>query len=151
MCGDDAIWEYWHHTWCHKGNWHNQNRGMCTFAGTLRKWMFPCSDAINRNGWFTIELLFVTYISQWLGITSPFSVSALQTDEAYLPAASDWASCAGSEPHFRGYPCSVWITLHAITVNAYQMSQRSKHLSWNKMVSFLKNDAISLAVAQTKM
>ena len=31
--------------------------GTCALLwGTLRKWMFPCPDAINRNGWFRIEL-----------------------------------------------------------------------------------------------
>ena len=52
------------------------------------------------------------------------SCHIFQNDEAYLPPASDWVSCAGSEPRFRGYPCSVWMTFHAITVNAYKMALR---------------------------
>ena len=31
--------------------------------GTPQKWTFLCSDAKNRNGQFTIELLSVTYTS----------------------------------------------------------------------------------------
>ena len=64
---------------------------------------------------------FCEYISM-TAVTCDF-----QNDEAYLPPASDWVSCAGSEPRFRGYPCSVWMTFHAITVNAYKMSQRRRY------------------------
>ncbi|XP_053893469.1 sulfhydryl oxidase 1 [Malaclemys terrapin pileata] len=29
-----------------------------------------------------------------------------------------WVGCQGSEPHFRGYPCSLWILFHLLTVQA---------------------------------
>lgn len=30
----------------------------------------------------------------------------------------DYVACLGSEPHLRGYPCSLWTTFHTMTVNA---------------------------------
>uniref|UniRef100_A0A8C3IPI4 Sulfhydryl oxidase n=1 Tax=Chrysemys picta bellii TaxID=8478 RepID=A0A8C3IPI4_CHRPI len=29
-----------------------------------------------------------------------------------------WVGCQGSEPHFRGYPCSLWTLFHLLTVQA---------------------------------
>ncbi|KAJ7339518.1 flavin-linked sulfhydryl oxidase [Desmophyllum pertusum] len=34
-----------------------------------------------------------------------------------LPKKSNWVACLGSEPHFRGYPCSLWTLFHTLTVN----------------------------------
>ena len=28
----------------------------------------------------------------------------------------EWEGCAGSEPHFRGYPCSLWSLFHTLSV-----------------------------------
>ncbi|XP_059268690.1 sulfhydryl oxidase 1 [Mustela nigripes] len=30
----------------------------------------------------------------------------------------NWVGCQGSEPHFRGFPCSLWILFHFLTVQA---------------------------------
>ncbi|KAB0353843.1 hypothetical protein FD755_023463 [Muntiacus reevesi] len=32
----------------------------------------------------------------------------------------NWVGCQGSEPHFRGFPCSLWILFHFLTVQAAQ-------------------------------
>lgn len=29
-----------------------------------------------------------------------------------------WVGCQGSEPHFRGFPCSLWVLFHFLTVQA---------------------------------
>jgi len=34
-----------------------------------------------------------------------------------LPKKAKWVACAGSEPHYRGYPCSLWTLFHTLTVN----------------------------------
>lgn len=31
--------------------------------------------------------------------------------------SKEWIGCRGSLPHLRGYPCSLWTTFHALTVN----------------------------------
>ena len=30
----------------------------------------------------------------------------------------DWQACKGSEPHLRGYPCSLWTLFHTLLANA---------------------------------
>lgn len=34
-----------------------------------------------------------------------------------LPRKATWVACSGSEPHYRGYPCSLWTLFHTLTVN----------------------------------
>uniref|UniRef100_A0A8D1G7N2 Sulfhydryl oxidase n=1 Tax=Sus scrofa TaxID=9823 RepID=A0A8D1G7N2_PIG len=34
----------------------------------------------------------------------------------------NWVGCQGSEPHFRGFPCSLWILFHFLTVQASRQS-----------------------------
>lgn len=34
-----------------------------------------------------------------------------------LPKKAKWVGCAGSEPHYRGYPCGLWTLFHTLTVN----------------------------------
>lgn len=36
---------------------------------------------------------------------------------AYLPQQIQWRSCKGSEPKFRGFPCSLWTLFHTMTVD----------------------------------
>ena len=46
-------------------------------------------------------------------------VEALQ--ERYEPfntTSTSWVGCLGSDPKFRGYPCSLWQTFHSLTVGA---------------------------------
>ena len=41
--------------------------------------------------------------------------------EVYRPfeaTPSQWEDCRGSEPHLRGYPCSVWTSFHTMFTNA---------------------------------
>ncbi|KFD51430.1 hypothetical protein M513_07643, partial [Trichuris suis] len=36
-----------------------------------------------------------------------------------LPNETTWVGCKGSESRYRGYPCSVWMIFHLLTVQAY--------------------------------
>ncbi|CAD5113897.1 DgyrCDS3056 [Dimorphilus gyrociliatus] len=36
--------------------------------------------------------------------------------KSYVPKRIVWAGCSGSKPEFRGYPCSLWMTFHAMTI-----------------------------------
>lgn len=31
----------------------------------------------------------------------------------------DYVACKGSEPRYRGYPCSLWTLFHTLSVQAY--------------------------------
>ncbi|XP_023215806.1 sulfhydryl oxidase 2-like [Centruroides sculpturatus] len=48
----------------------------------------------------------------------------LQSKKAYLPPRRDWQGCKGSKPGFRGYPCSLWMLFHTLTVQAYYKYQK---------------------------
>ncbi|XP_023496417.1 sulfhydryl oxidase 1 [Equus caballus] len=37
---------------------------------------------------------------------------------AMIAKKVNWVGCQGSEPHFRGFPCSLWILFHFLTVQA---------------------------------
>lgn len=36
--------------------------------------------------------------------------------QSFLPETIEWHHCKGSEPKFRGYPCSLWTLFHVLTV-----------------------------------
>ncbi|CAL4064787.1 unnamed protein product, partial [Meganyctiphanes norvegica] len=38
-------------------------------------------------------------------------------ESSELPSVRSWVGCRGSFPRYRGYPCGLWTTFHAITVN----------------------------------
>ena len=38
--------------------------------------------------------------------------------QPFNETSSSWVGCLGSDPKFRGYPCSLWQTFHTITVGA---------------------------------
>ncbi|XP_067140926.1 sulfhydryl oxidase 2-like isoform X2 [Centruroides vittatus] len=48
----------------------------------------------------------------------------LQSKKAYLPPRRDWQGCKGSKPGFRGYPCSLWMLFHTLTVQAHYKYQK---------------------------
>ncbi|XP_016060499.1 PREDICTED: sulfhydryl oxidase 1 [Miniopterus natalensis] len=37
---------------------------------------------------------------------------------AVITKKVNWVGCQGSEPHFRGFPCSLWVLFHFLTVQA---------------------------------
>ncbi|ESP04514.1 hypothetical protein LOTGIDRAFT_237352 [Lottia gigantea] len=87
------------------------------FVSVLSKYL-PGRDEIKR---------FLQQVSDWLTtVTTVISggewvhgIDNLQDEMAYLPETTEWRGCKGSEPHYRGYPCSMWTLFHTLTVNAY--------------------------------
>lgn len=43
-------------------------------------------------------------------------------EDAVLAKKVNWIGCQGSEPHFRGFPCSLWVLFHFLTVQASRRS-----------------------------
>ncbi|KAF0880908.1 QSOX1 oxidase, partial [Crocuta crocuta] len=39
----------------------------------------------------------------------------------------NWVGCQGSEPHFRGFPCSLWLLFHFLTVQAARHNLEPSH------------------------
>lgn len=71
--------------------------------------------------------LFLSNVNQWLSTQSaPLTAQSwlqrlrsIQSNVAYVRESLHWTGCNGTLPQFRGYPCSLWMTFHAITVSAY--------------------------------
>ena len=42
----------------------------------------------------------------------------LDKHKPFNETVSSWVGCLGSDPKYRGYPCSLWQTFHTITVGA---------------------------------
>lgn len=43
--------------------------------------------------------------------------------DSILDEKVNWVGCQGSEPHFRGFPCSLWVLFHFLTVQASRYSE----------------------------
>ncbi|CAN7975311.1 unnamed protein product, partial [Ixodes persulcatus] len=47
---------------------------------------------------------------------------AAGSPDSRLPKMGPYVGCLGSRPGLRGYPCSLWVLFHSLTVNAYRAS-----------------------------
>ncbi|XP_008061557.1 sulfhydryl oxidase 1 isoform X2 [Carlito syrichta] len=73
---------------------------------------------------------FLHSVNEWLKkqqrkkIPYSFFKTALDNrkEGAVLAKKVNWVGCQGSEPHFRGFPCSLWVLFHFLTVQASQHS-----------------------------
>ncbi|KAL2771223.1 sulfhydryl oxidase 1 isoform b precursor, partial [Daubentonia madagascariensis] len=69
---------------------------------------------------------FLHSVNEWLKrqqrrkIPYSFFKTALDNrkEGAVLAKKVNWVGCQGSEPHFRGFPCSLWVLFHLLTVQA---------------------------------
>ncbi|KAM5295162.1 sulfhydryl oxidase 1 isoform 1-T1 [Glossophaga mutica] len=69
---------------------------------------------------------FLHSMSDWLRrqqrkkIPYGFFQTALENrkEGAVIAKKVNWVGCQGSEPHFRGFPCSLWVLFHFLTVQA---------------------------------
>ncbi|KAM7054873.1 sulfhydryl oxidase 1 isoform 1-T1 [Molossus nigricans] len=64
------------------------------------------------NGWLVRQ--------QRKKIPYGFFQAALENrkEGAVIMKKVNWVGCQGSEPHFRGFPCSLWVLFHFLTVQA---------------------------------
>uniref|UniRef100_T1JMP1 Sulfhydryl oxidase n=1 Tax=Strigamia maritima TaxID=126957 RepID=T1JMP1_STRMM len=69
---------------------------------------------------------YLTKLSLWMERSTDFVHEEFeqfnnetQSINVYLPQTPDWATCRGSRQGLRGYPCSLWLLFHSLTVSAY--------------------------------
>ncbi|ELU06152.1 hypothetical protein CAPTEDRAFT_227524, partial [Capitella teleta] len=70
------------------------------FLNRTHEWLQLQNGAITGQGWTR-------------------ALDSMQDELGYIPDRVEWTGCRGSESRFRGYPCSLWMTFHALTVSAY--------------------------------
>ena len=61
---------------------------------------------------FLLSFDFQTQVNNFL-----FTFIFSQTFDYYLPEEIKWRGCQGSKPHYRGFPCSLWVLFHSMTVH----------------------------------
>jgi thiol oxidase len=86
----------------------------------------------NTSAWLstqTAPLASTTWLQQ---------ISNTQTADAYVPNNLRWTWCQGSQPQYRGYPCSLWMTFHALTVNAYLQELNNPLYSPREVISSIR-------------
>uniref|UniRef100_K7FVK1 Thioredoxin domain-containing protein n=1 Tax=Pelodiscus sinensis TaxID=13735 RepID=K7FVK1_PELSI len=99
---------------------------------SLRSWYFPGRPFVRS---------FLRSVDSWLrsmrgsGITYQALERVLTNRRQVGHAELTWVGCQGSEPHFRGYPCSLWILFHVLTVQAAQHGDRGPHLPQDAVAS----------------
>uniref|UniRef100_A0A2K6F7R5 Sulfhydryl oxidase n=1 Tax=Propithecus coquereli TaxID=379532 RepID=A0A2K6F7R5_PROCO len=86
------------------------------FVAVLAKY-FPGSPLVQN---------FLHSVNEWLKRQQrkkiPYSLFKTALDNrkegAVLAEKVNWVGCQGSEPHFRGFPCSLWLLFHLLTAQA---------------------------------
>nr|KAG5712528.1 hypothetical protein BaRGS_011502 [Batillaria attramentaria] len=88
------------------------------FITVLAKY-FPGRKEVTHFLWKLVsnleELESVLTGETWMEL-----IDASQSKEAFLPERVKWTGCQGSQPRYRGYPCSMWTLFHTLTVAAYE-------------------------------
>lgn len=115
---------------------HKKIRGTALTA--LKKYMevlykyYPGSERLKS---------FLGIVTRWLeridgivdGELYVNTIEGLQTNESYVSSDLKWGACAGTKPQFRGYPCSLWMTFHAVTVAAYERFLKNPQAPFDPM------------------
>ncbi|CAL1262571.1 unnamed protein product [Larinioides sclopetarius] len=70
------------------------------------------------------------------------ALKEIQNEDEYIPSMRNWVGCKGSEPKFRGYPCSLWTLFHTLTVQADKKSDQIQEGPKGKDVLFIIRDYI---------
>lgn len=70
---------------------------------------------------------FLAHRNSMSGVDFEKILKELESPDARLPDQQPWRECQGSEPKYRGYPCSLWTLFHSLTVNAFMQKDKDYH------------------------
>lgn len=87
------------------------------FISILAKF-FPGRPQVSRYLWKLSDHLH--RVQMLTGESWVEMIDRLQDKDATLPDKTRWVGCRGSQPRYRGYPCSMWTLFHTLTVAAYE-------------------------------
>ena len=69
----------------------------------------------------------------------------IQLNESLFPKKPEWANCRGSQPHYRGYPCSLWTLAHTLTVLTLPVrTGRGEDSNFSPKMTFKSKDALNI-------
>lgn len=63
---------------------------------------------------------------------------------AALPTDMEWIGCHGSQPHYRGYPCGLWVTFHTLTIGAYKTDTKGEVIDPKEVLFGIRSFVTSL-------
>ena len=102
---------------------------------------FPFNNQSAQN--------FIELMKSWLStkihhlnVTEYVEILQFYNNISPLPNPKEWKTCRGSELKFRGYPCSLWLTFHTLTVNEYLKFSSSLKFGNFHEVLYTMNDYI---------
>ena len=122
----------------------NQIKALAAFTSILNKY-FPYDNENTRR--------FLKRISQWtndkrgqsnLTVTSVKAIFRAGS-EGFLPTPQPYLSCRGSQEGYRGYPCSLWLLFHVLTVQEFRHNRlqvptdRAEHRVLFAMRDYMRN------------
>lgn len=88
-------------------------------------------DDAKSVGFIKLLLKWSTSLSHFVESDELVSVMTKFEDDYSLPEMVEYQSCAGSDPKYRGYPCSLWTLFHTLTVNEYLMNKKTPGYYFN--------------------
>jgi thiol oxidase len=109
---------------------------MKKYVDVLARYL-PAEEHITKflhklNVWLKTRTSSLT-AAEWL-----HHITNLQSNDSYVPNRVQWTWCHGSQAQFRGYPCSLWMTFHTLTVNAYLREQHNASYSPNEVIGAIR-------------
>lgn len=93
---------------------------------------FPFGEEDAKSiGFIKLLLKWSTTLSHFVETDELIAVMNKFEDDYSLPDVANYKSCAGSDPRYRGYPCSLWTLFHTLTVNEYLMNKETPGYYFN--------------------
>ena len=93
---------------------------------------FPFGEKDEKSsGFIRLLLKWSTTLSHYLESDELITIMNKFEDDYSLPDMAPYKSCAGSDPKYRGYPCSLWTLFHTLTVNEYLFNKKTPGYYFN--------------------
>ncbi|CAC5422405.1 QSOX [Mytilus coruscus] len=104
------------------------------FLRRIKTWLDSVSSGLTGEVWvYYIDSLQVNI--RLTGEVWVYYIDSLQSVDSYLPETISWVGCKGSEPRYRGYPCSMWTLFHTLTANAYLIGKNSPKFLYAEVIN----------------
>jgi thiol oxidase len=109
-------YSFYHEVLLHQSFNQSQVRSLQKYFVVLNKF-FPFDNENPRR--------FIRRMTQWIHARNQTTSSALQAimkagSEGFLFPLRNYITCRGSRSELRGYPCSLWLLFHTLTVSEYE-------------------------------
>jgi len=89
------------------------------FLHKINRWIRRRTQAISAGEWLD-------------------HITNSQDNSSYVPNRIRWTWCRGSQPQFRGYPCSLWMTFHTLTINAYLRERHNQSYTPSEVIGAIR-------------